>query len=293
MITQLIELAPGTIVLSIDGLRRGIVTEPDAMAGLPGPNYCYVYWLDHYGCRLTKRPEQVDRSELLLTAHVRQSVSPQAAPQQESATQESTKAESPVLKAVPVVHVPSDRRGSLVNVVTGPKGEKNGVVLWHTLASSEEARSSVPLAELRLEGGWMPAAVESSEPSHIILDYINQLFAARPSCQPQAGQPREIKPVRVYHNASQRTGLYERDGVRPDGKVRVRWSGQATALVPIAELVVPSAADMPLARFLRLRNEDQQLTEGLSRAELLRRLQQTFNDIDELCVFLVPRGESA
>ena len=93
MYTQLIELAPGTIVLSLDGRRRGAIAEPDTTQSGIGPGFCYVYWLDRHGCRTTKRPEQVDRSELLLTAHVRQPVAaprpqaalrPQAAPPEPS-----------------------------------------------------------------------------------------------------------------------------------------------------------------------------------------------------------------
>jgi hypothetical protein len=82
MYTTLIELAPGTLVLSLDGRRRGAIAEPDAsQVGFSGPGFCYVYWLDRHGRRTTKHPEQVDRSELLLTAHVRQPVvKPQPAP---------------------------------------------------------------------------------------------------------------------------------------------------------------------------------------------------------------------
>lgn len=87
MYTTLIELAPGTIVLSLDGRRRGAIAEPDTTQSGIGPGFCYVYWLDRFGCRTTKRPEQVDRSELLLTAHVRQPVEaprPQAGPPEPS-----------------------------------------------------------------------------------------------------------------------------------------------------------------------------------------------------------------
>lgn len=105
MYTTLIELAPGTIVLSLDGRRRGAIAEPDTTQSGIGPGFCYVYWLDRFGCRTTKRPEQVDRAELLLTAHVRQ---PVAAPQPQAAPPEPS-------------HIILDYIGSMFDALSSPE----------------------------------------------------------------------------------------------------------------------------------------------------------------------------
>ena len=261
MQTQLIELAPGTIVLSRDGSRYGEIADRKAVRNATlGNEYCYVFWRkDKNGFDVEPKAVPSHRMNLLLTAYVCQ---PVTQPRQAPTSSESASPELSALKATPVSHVPSNRRGSLVNVVTGPAGEKNGVVVWHTLSRGEEARAAVPLSELRLEGGWMPPAAPP-EPSHIILDYIGRMFDVLPlpetSADPSEPLPEtsadSSEPLPVWHEASQRFGKYETENGWRNGKVRVRWEGNmiCTAWVPVSELVVVTQDHRyraPLAEFL-------------------------------------------
>lgn len=217
MHTQLIELAPGTIVLSLDGRRRGAIAEFDeTQAGCIGPGYCYVYWLDRFGCRTTKRPEQVDRAELLLTAHVRQ---PVAAPQPQAGPPEPSHVIldyiGRMFDALPVPETPADPREPLpvwhdasqrFGTYEPANGWRNGKVrvrwegnmictAWVPVSElvvvTQDRRYRAPLAE------FLPGYVESpqSQPQPrtaqaSIMDHIAQMFEGLTNAD---GKPIKVK----------------------------------------------------------------------------------------------------
>ena len=225
MYTQLIELAPGTIVLSLDGRRRGAIAEPDTTQSGIGPGFCYVYWLDRFGCRTTKRPEQVDRAELLLTAHVRQ---PVAAPRPQAAPPEPfhiildyigrmfdvlPRSETPVdpSEPLPVWHVASQRFGKYEPA----NGWRNGKVRVHwdgnmvstawvpvseLVVVTQDRHYRAPLAE------FLPGYVESpqAQPQKptaqaSIMDHIAQMFEGLTNAD---GEPIKVKILKPTTTAA-------------------------------------------------------------------------------------------